>query len=685
MTILLWFFFFGPLFIGVALLISQFFVIIVIFTFFVSFLTSYIFSPIYLCLTNNWIEFAAALLQTIVLSPFCAFFIFFLINAIRSLGSALEALFLSFPFFGTLLKQLEKDLTDPSSDCCEQTGFGCCATFILILISALFYAVGGGFLYLPLLHKFALLPAGVFFFLPTLCLAIALFIPIYRKYFVTLFCGSNKDETCIETCVGSVVNFIREIHVVEPQTTDISESSENMSAEAENILLKMAQAALSPWQIPLYDHGKQIEDNAEPHSFARGLSIWIFTVLNLIVIGYDCYRLSQEMNYYFLASTIIRFVLTPLFSYFNIFTSFRYKPKDRTFRITIYIANIFTVVVTLIIIGCISFRSIYQSNVRIQDLNYTTFDGNEYPSASNLKDHPLCILNFYDVSAIEAYGYALGGYDVIDNPPVFVNQMKTFFGPDYASHITYEVYNLTDSFPFIIYHDHLINTTIVSFRGFNTGIELSFILEMFVNQYVIPFFTDNVPFLNIFTSFWLEDEMKIAHRIGKYMFDPTYLFKDYVDQIVEICREKKLDVEKRVLFTGVNVGGNFAKIVGIQLKKYSLAFLTLPIFNEFNRDTFEFEAEDMTYVTNVYTYESFFTLPESETATNIGVFPLKYTKYDKWCKSDICRYSIQRESIYPSICYFSEICGHGHQLENYCKQVIGKDKFDDIRDYVQGF
>lgn len=111
----------------------------------------------------------------------------------------------------------------------------------------------------------------------------------------------------------------------------------------------------------------------------------------------------------------------------------------------------------------------------------------------------------------------------------------------------------------------------------------------------------------------------------------------------------------------------FSKVLGMLHKKQGIGFVTLPTFNDYFLNDFDFDDEDSIYITNVYNYNGWFTKQEPDLATNIGI---------PWVSSS---FSIERDSVYRTFCTITEMCGHGQKFYNYCSSVV--DGVKEISDY----
>ena len=390
----------------------------------------------------------------------------------------------------------------------------------------------------------------------------------------------------------------------------------------------------------------------------------------------------NDYSGYMLASIIIRFFLVPLFSYYNIITVFFHKAKDKTLRIVNYVSIIFTVFTIFAIIACSIFISIYQSEYRFKSLEYQPPNNNITTVNEKKITHPICAYQVFNISAFDAFGFALGGYDIKHNETIFDNQMKIFFGENYSSHITYTVYELDKYFLFLKYYDSLTNTHVFAFRGFNSGPEIAFQLELFAAEYVIPFFEDNVPFLSFINENWLSFYTDFLNAFGLRFFSNGNLIVKYVNSIRKIYDQLNISQNENVLFTGINCGGVIAKISGTLLYQRSISFISFPIELDFLQNWFHYSLSDASLVTNVFNVESFFSVPDTQYANNIGIDTPAYQK-SKYCTSDFCEMFSKLDNVYKTFCSMSEICGKGNQFDYYCQKTIGEKYVRIIRENLK--
>lgn len=640
----------------VSVLFSYLCCLITLFMFFISFVTSYIMCPVYHFLDNDYINFFAALLQAFLSSPLIAFFLFLFTNLFRKAGDIIEA------FKDMLLHPFSKSFKDKEM----AQDIPCKLICIMLVYSVLFVITSALLVWLTFCQKGGILVEGIIVLIPMFVEIIILLFPEYIYWFKLLFdckfCRDFEKDDCSkridEKCISKVVNII-EIYDADSDSDDekkINQTTQTFFIDKGQISPKIGysqkfsdineinyfvaeQEEYDSWSrifvfvrktfrhtifmkelIPLYEYGKSIVQNAHKKTLKRVL-LWIFTLLNIALIGFDIYRAIHNHDNYFLTATILRAILIPLYSYYHWVIHFITRIKDKALRVAHYLAFAFTIIAIVAIFACFAMKEYYKRTFSIEGFKFKPIDTEQQYYNYDLLSHPVCLFDQFGVNAIDAYSYSIGVYDVVDNPKVFNEEMKTFFAENYNSFITYEVQYITDEVPFVIYHNSLINTTIVVFRGFKSGPEIAFFMQMVAELYVIPFFSDLVPFMETITSFFLEYPIGIAHQFGRMMFDPTNSIKTYADKVQKICESKNIDKLDRVIFTGIGVGATLGKIVSINFKKYSISFLTLPLWNDFFTHVFDLDENDMSYITNVYIYESMFAKPEPEYATNIGIFP----------------------------------------------------------------
>ena len=343
-----------------------------------------------------------------------------------------------------------------------------------------------------------------------------------------------------------------------------------------------------------------------------------------------------------------------------------YKAKSKLLHIINVISTIFSFIVLLACVLCLIYVYHYSDVVRINNLDYirnnTVLDKMVFNEA--------CFYNYENLSLIDAYGLALGPYDVNRNYTIFDNQMKYFFGENWEQNIQYEVHYINKQTPFIIY---TINNSLVvyGFRGFSSGSELALQIEMFAIQYVVPFFQDIVPFYEFMIDYFIDFYAKFAHNFGNQFFDPIAMSSLFLDPIEEIYKSKNYDKDTKILFTGINIGGLFSKTLAMINKKQGIGFISFPVFNDYLQNYFDFEDDDSIYITNVYNYNGLYSMQEPNLATNIGIPQNEH------------QFSVDTDSVYKTFCTIAEMCGEGPKFSNYCSSTV--ENMDEIREYLKKF
>ena len=301
-----------------------------------------------------------------------------------------------------------------------------------------------------------------------------------------------------------------------------------------------------------------------------------------------------------------------------------------------------------------------------------------YANSNENVDNPICEVKIFNYSAFDAFGYSLGGYDIKRNKTIFENQMKIFFGENFSSHISFNLYEIDKYFLFIKYFDSSTNSHIFAFRGYDTGPEIAFQFELFVLYYVIPFFENSVPFYRLIDVYWLNFYTSFLTSFGLRFFEDRNMIVKYVKSIIDIYNKEKFNDDDQVFFTGINCGGVIAKIVGTLLNRKSISFLSFPIEMDFLKHLFHFSSNNMNYVINVFNIDGFFSHPDSDYALNIGINTPVFYK-SKFCTSDFCGIFSKADNIYKTFCTMSELCGKGKQFNYYCMNTIGESNLETIR------
>ena len=474
----------------------------------------------------------------------------------------------------------------------------------------------------------------------------------------------------------------------EEEEEEDSESSEDLSTEKgvnkryKMLLKALKEPLIAKDYFSIYYYSSKIAFDRH-HQCRKMVTVHFFALFNVVIIVYDIIQLIQDYSDYLFASIIIRIILIPPLSYFNILcTIFYNRAKDKTIRYINYWALVITILIVIAVIGGVCYSFVYRSKYRINNLDYVPPFDNITNSDDDSITHPICDTEILDVSAFDAFGYSLGGFDVKRNKVVFDNQMKTFFGENYSNHISYTVYELDKYFLFLKFFDSSINTTIFAFRGYNSGPEITFQFELFISKYVLPLFEDVAPLLELINDFWISFYTGFFQSFGLRFFENRNLMVKYINSIIKIFHKENYQNNQRVFFTGINTGGVIAKILSGLLQRKSISFLSFPVEMDFVQRRFRFDDSYMNYITNVFQSDGVFSMPDGDHAINIAM-DIPSFHQSKHCSSDFCEVFSRFDNIYRTFCTMSEICDKGNQFHEYCKTTIGEKNIEIIRDSLK--
>lgn len=687
--------------------VSLYSVILMVYVFFVSSIISYTMAPIYNCLAGEWLNFVFSFAQVILASPLISFYIYYTINSVIALAEFFvdipKHLKKLFSFFINFAKHYFIDFFTKFFDCDDEMSFDREEMKTIFAFSGLFLAIFVFFVGLTYVLFFidkAIISLGMLYFVLNTFQIFAILSSSYVYFFQTLFNMKTRDLQYIWVFLEEANFFsdddddeldIKNIHKNDDMRSskiiiddsDISELDDldSISNDCGDLISSIQKYIKVDNYLPLLHYSKMIAFDRHKQ-FRKKMCMILFLILNLVLISHDIYQIIQDYSDYLLSSIIIRFILVPLFSYYNICTVLFHKAKDKKLRIINYISIIFTFLVIVIIIFCIIYTEVYKSKYRINDLDYVPPFNNITRANSDMLIHPICEFNLFNSSAFDAFGYALGGYDLKRNKTIFENQMKIFFGENYSNHISYKLYEIDNNFLFLKYFDSISNSHIFAFRGYNSGPEIAFQFELFVSYYIIPFFEDNVPFYELINDYWLSFYTDFFNSFGLRFFENRNIITKYVKSIIEIYNKENFDDDDNVFFTGINCGGVIAKILGTLLHHKSISFISFPMDMNFLEHLFHFPSSYMSYVTNVFNIDGIFSHPDSDHAINIGIdMPIFYKS--KFCSSGFCEIFSKTDNIYRTFCTMSEICGKGNQFNYYCKNTIGEKNLEIIRESLQ--
>jgi hypothetical protein len=131
------------------------------------------------------------------------------------------------------------------------------------------------------------------------------------------------------------------------------------------------------------------------------------------------------------------------------------------------------------------------------------------------------------------------------------------------------------------------------------------------------------------------------------------------------------DKEKHplVLFVGAEIGGVFAKLIGMLTERPGIGFLSFPAADDQIFYQFEFNDQDTPFVTNIFNIGGKFGLQENEAGANFAL-PVMY------------EHKFAVDNIYRSLCTFADLCGRTAHFQQYCDAAIGPGEFKKLQDYL---
>jgi hypothetical protein len=241
-----------------------------------------------------------------------------------------------------------------------------------------------------------------------------------------------------------------------------------------------------------------------------------------------------------------------------------------------------------------------------------------------------------------------------------------------------------DSNPFIAYRRESDNLVVFGFRGFSSGAETAIHVQLVAQHFILPFVTALPPLYDLITSNFLSWWMQQVHQLSESWVNPippVQVFMNTISEIVESVNASEF------LFTGINVGGLFAKALGMKYQTNGISFLSYPIIDDMLGPLFGVDDNNALYVTNVHTFDGVFTGQEPEKATNYGI-PWIGASFLKNLENvsglaDVNVGTSIRDSVYRTFCILSEMCGRGDQFGPYCENAIGGQDLLFIRTALQ--
>lgn len=367
---------------------SYYSVIIINYVFFISSIISYgrffILSPIYKSLSGDWINMVMSFAQVILASPLISFYIYFILKSVISLVE----FFSEVPNIAKNIFSLNKLFSkDVINEFLSTSSLGCKCSDIFTFITCLLVCgvfVGLGY--------------ALFFFDKTIiilgaiqCVAMVIQIfllafPSYGYFFQTIFGGKCRKNEFIEIVIEFISDLVDSLNDTLNDDGEINKSKENVEDSNQkneekqenpkriiddpliselkdddinlidkmNSILIIVKLLFADDFFSLYYYSTSIAFDRHKQ-YRKRIVMLVFFILNLIVIFYDVYIVAKDYSDYLLSSIIIRFLLIPFFSYYNMITVLYHKAKDKTLRIVNYVSVLFTAIIVIVVV----FGSIY--------------------------------------------------------------------------------------------------------------------------------------------------------------------------------------------------------------------------------------------------------------------------------------------------------------------------------------
>jgi hypothetical protein len=246
--------------------------------------------------------------------------------------------------------------------------------------------------------------------------------------------------------------------------------------------------------------------------------------------------------------------------------------------------------------------------------------------------------------------------------------MDHFFGPSWNDTISYYRSIGSSNVPFLVFSDSRHRATIFSFRGFSQDAELTLQIQLFAQHYVVPLIVDSAPFYGELNSYFIGEWTKMANFAGNLFFSPVDRVGHFVDSVTKVYNLYK--DEKVVLFVGAEIGGVFAKLVGILNERPGIGFLSFPAADDQIFYQFDFDEQATTFVTNIFNIGGKFGLQENDAGSNFAM-PVEF------------EHALSIDNIYQSFCTLADMCGRTGQFKEYCIAAIGQADFDGIQKYIK--
>jgi hypothetical protein len=717
---------------ALVVLLSYYGVILMNFVFFMAAILSYVLSPIYHGLADDWLSFTFAFLQIFLMAPVIEFFILFLLESVGSLADSIihlapsvrVAFDLAIHSGRTKLKRLYQSEGGADRNVFKSLALLIVSVLVLgvsLVVFVITFALPSCF---PLL--------GIVAWLAIVLQILSLFLPSYDYWWRMLtgfretkpafleeplldirdgflpeleaYLGDNADnggQTYVSTFRGPAFGNLDLLGGEDSTDSSLSVSDDekrNKKKRKAKPPVAIMEGTAGDWNFgepglkevwqglvpiimaqeyfPCFDYGMALGTNRSRMNVKRS-ALWVSVILNLAVIVFDLYRASRKVNGYFNLSIGLRIFFFPPISYFHIGVILFERPRASLLRGLLKVFFVVAWLVVIVTLGGLMAVRVLPALTRLTDMPKASTYLN--PLMPSTMKNPACTFSYGGTSIVEAIAFALGPYDIERNYTIFLNQMEFFFGSDWESWLNYSVHRLDSTTPFIVYNDTVRGLISFGFRGFVSGSELTVQVEMVASEYVLPILQNIVPFYDLFVDTWLEWWLELMQRFGILFFNPKCVAVEMVDAAQEVFDSLGLENEP-VIFSGINTGGLYAKALAITNKKLGISFLSFPVYNDYFTSMFELDGDDASRIVNVHTSEGLFTFQEPQIATNVAVpwIPspsiLDGTVHDSWI----------RDTVYKSFCTLTQLCYDDERFAEYCLAAIGEEEVGIVEEGLEG-
>jgi hypothetical protein len=291
-----------------------------------------------------------------------------------------------------------------------------------------------------------------------------------------------------------------------------------------------------------------------------------------------------------------------------------YECKDKTLRFSFYLAIAFA---ALVIIGGSIVIGIAPNLVKGSRLTELPPLPANWTNKPDFLANPIvCGARYEDVSVIESFGLAFGGYDVERDHDVFEEQLRYFFGPR-ATSINYSVEHLANDIPMVIYT--INETTVFGIRGMMAKRELAIEIQLLAHYYAVPVLLHLMPLSDLFVQTLLSFYAPFAYLFGTHFLWPDTPFNTVLESAERIYAERHLTNESSVLFVGMGVGGVLAKVLGMRTGHRGLGLISMPAVNREFAARYNFSDQETSFMTNVFNLHGLWGIGEESAGENLAI------------------------------------------------------------------